>query len=68
MNKLVAIISLFLLSHSITAQTNPWDLFEQCTWRDEYIEEYFSYATLLEYNDFVKEMEGQEMILSLIHI
>jgi len=43
---------------------NPWDQFAKATFRDEYIEEYFSYATLLEYDDFAQTLDGQKMTLN----
>ena len=49
---------------SYAQSENPWDLFAKATFKDEYIEEYFSYATLLEYDDFAQSLDGQKMTLN----
>lgn len=68
MNRLFVILTLVFLNINLSAQASSWDIFEKCTWRDEYVEEYFSYATLLEYNDFVKNLEGKEMEINGFYI
>jgi len=51
------------------AQTgNSWDLFEKATFKDEYIEEYFSYATLLEDNKYSQNLKGKEITIGGYYI
>jgi len=60
---LITTISI-LLAVAGTAQTeNPWDLFAKANFKDSYIEEYFSYATLLEYDELAKSIEGKTMTI-----
>lgn len=64
MSKLIAIFSLLVITQASIAQTeNPWDIFAKANFKDEYIEEYFSYATLLEYDELAKSIEGRTMTI-----
>jgi len=64
MTRILSIITILVWGISLHAQlANPWTAFEEATWRDEYIEEYFSYATLLDYDDHAKSIEGKTVTL-----
>ena len=60
---IVTLMLIVVCAMTSYGQTNTWDLFEKANFRDEYIEEYFSYATLLEYDDYAKSLDGQRITL-----
>lgn len=64
MKVLLALWLSLCVSVAATAQTKgSWDLFEKATFQEKYIEEYFSYATLLEENNYSRSLDGQEITL-----
>ncbi len=62
--KIILIILLGWGSHLMGQSTNAWELFEKASFKDEYIEEYFSYATLLQYDDYTKSLDGKMLTLA----
>lgn len=60
--RFLAVVALFIAPFIASAQ-GDWDLFDKATFKDEYIEEYFSYATLLDYDDYAKSLDGKNIEL-----
>ena len=52
---------LFIFGTGLYGQSAAWELFEKAKFKDEYIEEYFSYATLLENDKYSQSLNGKEI-------
>jgi len=62
--RIIALLLALCALSSVSAQTKgSWDLFEKATFQDKYIEEYFSYATLLVEDEYSRNLDGQKLTL-----
>lgn len=67
MRFLLLILTIVVTSFGLEAQTG-WEAFAHATYKDHYIEEYLAYASLLEVDDGLAALDGQEITLKGYYI
>lgn len=60
---LTLLLPLWMATAIIAQSSNSWDLFEKAVFEEKYIEEYFSYATLLQEDNYSRSLDGQVITL-----